>query len=40
MSKLTEKQVRAEYKEHRKDPIFAECWSDTDLLFMSGVKDI
>ena len=33
MSELTEKQVRAEYKEHRKDPIFAECWPDTNRAF-------
>ena len=28
--KLTEKQVRKEYKEHRKDKTFAECWPDTN----------
>ena len=30
---LTEKQVRAEYREHRKDPVFAELWPDTDRAF-------
>lgn len=25
-TKLTEEQVRTEYKEHRKDKKFAECW--------------
>lgn len=31
--KLTEKEVRAEFKEHRKDPVFAECWPNTDSAF-------
>lgn len=30
---LTEKQVRNEYREHRKDPVFAELWPDTDRAF-------
>ena len=30
---LSEKVVRAEYKEHRKDPVFAECWPNTDRAF-------
>lgn len=30
---LTEKQVREEFREHRKDPVFAECWPDTDRAF-------
>ena len=33
MSKLTEKEVRKEYKEHRKDKAFAECWPDTNRAF-------
>ena len=33
MNKLTEKEVRKEFKEHRKDKIFAECWSNTDRAF-------
>ena len=33
MNKMTEKEVRKEYTEHRKDPIFAECWQDTDRAF-------
>lgn len=34
MSKLTEKEVRAEYKEMRKkDLMFAEIWPDTDKHF-------
>jgi len=33
MSKLTEKEVRKEYNEHRKDKIFAECWPDKDSSF-------
>ena len=34
MSKLlTEKEVRKEYKEHRKDKVFAECWPDKDRYF-------
>ena len=33
MNELTEKQVRNEYQEHRKDPTFAECWPDTDRAF-------
>ena len=24
--KLTEEEVRAEYREHRKDKVFAKCW--------------
>ena len=31
--KLTEQEVRAEYKEQRKDPVFAECWSNNDYDF-------
>ena len=30
---LSEKEVRAEFKEHRKDTVFAECWPDTDKHF-------
>jgi len=30
---LSEKQVREEYREHRKDPVFAECWPDTNKHF-------
>ena len=31
---ITEKQARQEYKQHRKeDPVFAECWPDTDRQF-------
>ena len=33
MSKLTEKEVRKEYKEHRKVKAFAECWPDTNRAF-------
>ena len=33
MNKMTEKEVRKEYNEHRKDIIFAECWPDTDRAF-------
>lgn len=33
-SKLTEAQVRKEYKEMRKsDPVFAECWPDSNSAF-------
>ena len=31
--KLTEAEVRAEYREQRKDPVFAECWPDKDYEF-------
>jgi len=31
--KLTEAQVRAEYNEQRKDPGFAECWSNNNYDF-------
>tara|TARA_B100000927_G_scaffold208494_1_gene169456 strand:- start:273 stop:428 length:156 start_codon:yes stop_codon:yes gene_type:complete len=30
---LSEKEVRAQYNEHRKDPAFADCWPDTDRAF-------
>ncbi len=32
--KLTEKEVRTEYRQKRKDdPVFAECWPDSDRAF-------
>ena len=31
--KLTEAQVRAEYNDQRKDPVFAECWSNNNYDF-------
>ena len=33
MAQLTEAQVRAEYNEQRKDPVFAKCWSSNDYDF-------
>ena len=33
MAQLTEAQVRAEYNEQRKDPVFAECWSNNNYDF-------
>ena len=33
-TKITEKQARDDYKQMRKDdPVFAECWPDTDRQF-------
>tara|TARA_Y100000034_G_scaffold107805_1_gene137692 strand:+ start:102 stop:266 length:165 start_codon:yes stop_codon:yes gene_type:complete len=31
--KLTEKEVRKEYKDHRKYKAFAQCWPDTNRAF-------
>ena len=31
--KLTYKEVKQEYNEHRKDPMFAELWPDNDRAF-------
>ena len=31
--KLTEKEVRKEYKDHRKDKASAQCWPDTNRAF-------
>ena len=31
--KLTEEEVRQEFREHRKDKVFAKCWSATNYSF-------
>ena len=31
--KLTEEEVRQEFREHRKDKVFAKCWSATNDSF-------
>ena len=33
MALLTEKEVRAEYNEQRKDPVFASCYSESNFDF-------
>ena len=33
MAQLTEAQVRAEYNEQRKDPVFASCYSESNFDF-------
>ena len=40
--KLTEEEVRAEYRQHRKDKAFAECWpanNDSFYEWCSGYLD-
>ena len=37
--KLTEEQVREEYRQQRKDKTFAQCWPATMIVSMNGAHN-